>query len=170
MDIAELDRDVDVRRDIVSDCAQRWPNPINDRDHRSIKLAAHTHVLICKGVGLSTHGNQRPLSRQAACDDLRACSDSSACSNAPWLHITAALTSMSKSRRPIRLGYPFTTGVCSTKVPSLAREFLPLTRNLGSPCSRCSHTTQNLLGPQALRHRSTSSQEPRPMTKLTSHL
>jgi hypothetical protein len=42
MDSAELDRDVDIRRDTGADHAPRWLSPIIDRDHRSIKLAAHT--------------------------------------------------------------------------------------------------------------------------------
>ena len=45
MDIAELDRDVDIRRDTGANHAPRWLSPIIDHDHRSIKLAAHTQLL-----------------------------------------------------------------------------------------------------------------------------
>ena len=44
MDIAELDRDAAVRQDTGPVHAQRWLFRIIDRDHRSIKLAAHTHT------------------------------------------------------------------------------------------------------------------------------
>ena len=44
MDSAELDRDVDIRRDTGANHAPRWLSPIIDRDHRSIKLAAHTQL------------------------------------------------------------------------------------------------------------------------------
>ena len=68
-DIANLDRDIDVRRDTVSDHAQRWPNSIIDRDHRSIKLAAHTQVQV-RHLGTPQGGPLSPLLANVLLDEV----------------------------------------------------------------------------------------------------